>query len=145
MRALKRLSAAQKWVVVLIVITLALGASNLGKAVVALHYARRLPDLPTTVSFGYLAAVGGFWGVAFVVCSLGLSRFWAWGRWSTLVAVTVYQVHVWINHLLFDASDYARQTRPRDLVLTGTLLLVFWVSLNLPAVRRAFRQRDENR
>ena len=35
-----------------------------------------------------------------------------------LGAIVLYQGHIWINHLLFDASDYARQTRPRDLVLT---------------------------
>ena len=143
MRILRQLTAAQKWVIVLVGITLGLAASNLGRAIVALQYAARLPDIPMTVSFGYLAGIGGVWGVAFTVCSVGLSSFRRWGRWCTLIAVSLYQANVWVNHFLFSASDYARQTTPRNLVLTATLLLIFWGSLNLPAVRRAFGEGGE--
>ncbi len=145
MSGLKQLTAAEKWVVVLIGITSALAAANLGKAVVALRYASSLPDLSMSASLSYFTAMGGFWGVVFVLCTAGLSRFRNWGRWSTLAAVTLYQANVWVNHLLFSASDYARQTIPRNLALTAVLLLIFWVSLSVPAVRRAFADGEEPR
>lgn len=143
MSTLGQFSRAQKWVMVLIGLTLALGLANLGKAIVALQYAARLPNLRMTVSLDYFAVMGGFWGMVFLACAVGLSHFQAWARWSTLAAVTLYQVNVWVNHLLFEASDYARQTTPRNLVLTAVLLLTFWGSLSLPAVRRAFEENKE--
>jgi hypothetical protein len=140
---LKQLTAAEKWVVVLIGITSALAVGNLGKAAVALQYASNLPDLSMSAPLSYFAATGSCWGVVFILCTAGLSRFRDWGRWSTLAAVTLYQANVWINHLLFSASDYARQTILRNLALTAVLLLVFWISLSLPAVRRVFTDGDE--
>ena len=132
------------WVIVLSFLMLLLGLGNLGRAVMALRYAARLPDLPLTAPLAYWAAMGGFWCVAFVGCAVGLVRFRAWGRWSTLAAVTFYQVHVWVNHLLFDTSDYAHQTRPRDLLLTLLLLAFFWGSLNLRGVRKTFEYRESD-
>jgi hypothetical protein len=128
----------QKWVIALALLVLALGLANMGRAGVALRYNALLPDLPMTVSWTYLAAGGIFWGPVFVACGVGLLRFRAWGRWGTLAAVTLYEAHTWVNHLLFDASDYARQTRPRDLLATLLTLALIWVSLNLPSVRKLF-------
>jgi hypothetical protein len=108
----------------------------------ALRYSARLPQLPTAVSLEYLATVGGFWGAVFIVCTVSLWCFLPWGRWLTLAAVTLQQAHVWINHLLFDASQYARQTYARDLVFSLLLLALFWGLLNLRGVRRAF-SKDE--
>jgi hypothetical protein len=139
----RKLTFAQKWVIGLGLLTLMLGLGNLGRAVMALRYAARLPDLPLTIPLSYLTAMGGFWFVVFVVCAVGLACFCTWGRWSTLAAVTLYQTHVWVNHLLFDASDYARQTRPRDLMLTLLLLVSFWVSLNLRRIRRTFVKENQ--
>lgn len=104
----------------------AVGLGNLGRAVMALHYARVLPDLPLTVPWAYLAGMGIFWGIALMVCAVGLHLRRSWGRWATIAVATLYQAHVWLNHLLFDASDYARQTRPRDLVLSVLFLIVLW-------------------
>jgi hypothetical protein len=145
MGILEELTVGQKWVVVLTGLTLALAAGNLGRAIVALRYAFILPELSTTAPLGYFAALGGFWGAVFIACSVGLSRFRDWGRWSALAAAALYQANVWVNHILFDASDYARQVVPRNLVLTGILLLIFWGSLNLPAVRRAFRAVEDGK
>ena len=138
----KRFAAAQKWVIALSLLLLALGLANLGRARMALYYDGQLPGLPLTVSLTYLAAMGIFWGLAFVVCAWGLVRFRRWGRWGTLAAVTLYEVHVWVNHLLFDANDYAHQTWPRDLALTLLLLTFVWGLLNWPSVRRAFRPKE---
>jgi hypothetical protein len=122
---------------VVVALTLALiGLGNLGRAAMALHYARMLPDLPLTVPWAYLAGMGAFWGVAMMACAVGLAWRRPWGRRATLAVATLYQAHIWLNHLLFDASDYARQTRPRDLALSALFLALVWGILHLPGVRK---------
>ncbi len=71
---------------------------------------------------------------------MGLGRFHPWARWGTLAAVAIFEAHVWINHLLFDANDYARQTWSRDLALALLLLISTWVILNWPSIRKEFKQ-----
>ena len=139
------LTGPQKWVRVLALLFLALGLANLGRAGVALHYGATLPGLPMTVSWGYLAAAGVVWGAALLVGAVGLARFRPWGRWVALATATLYQAHAWANHLLFDSSDYARQTRPRDLLLTALFLIATWGLLNLPSIRRVFLEGQADR
>jgi hypothetical protein len=119
-------------------VSLLVGLANVGRAAVAFQYAARLPDLPLSVSWSYLVASGGVWGIAFLACTVGLMRFRPWGRWGTLVAAPLYQAHVWLDRLLFDRSDYAHLTRPRDVVLTVLFLGLVWGVLNLRAVRCLF-------
>lgn len=107
----------------------------------ALRYAAPLADLPMTVSWGYLAARGVFWGIVLSACALGLLRFRPWARWGALTAATLYEAHAWLDHLLFDASDYAVRTRPLDLLATALLLGLVWGLLNWPGVRRCFEGR----
>ena len=134
-----RLARPKRWVIRVSLLVLILGLANLGRAGLAMCYAARLPDLPMTLAWPYLMAVGLFWGLALIVCSVGLARFRPWGRWATMVAVTAYEAHTWIDHLLYDANDYARQTWPRDLVLTLMLLVVVWGLLNWPGMQRVFK------
>jgi len=138
------LTPPQKGVIALGLLVLALGLGNLGRAVMALYYAARLPDLPMTVSWTYLAVTGASWGITLVVCAVGLIRLRSWGRRGALIGVTLYQIHVWINHLLFDASDYARQTWSRDLVLTLLLLALVWGGLNWSQVRKALNHDEDD-
>lgn len=140
---LEAFTLSQKAVILLSILTLMLSLGSLGQAVLAVQYSIDLPDLPTTVSLQYLAAMGGFWALVFIACSVGLSLFREWGRRCTLAAVSLYQLNVWVNRLMFSASDYARQTIPRDVALTVILLLVFWVPLSLPRVRQTFERGDE--
>ncbi|MBC7225802.1 MAG: hypothetical protein H5T61_01030 [Thermoflexales bacterium] len=129
-------ASSSRWLRANIILLIAgIGLGNLGRAVMALHYARALPDLPLTVPWAYLAGMGIFWGIALIACAVSLQLGRPWSRWVTLAVVTLYQAHVWLNHLLFDASDYARQTRPRDLVLSLLFLAVVWGTLCLPGIR----------
>ncbi|MCP4544456.1 MAG: hypothetical protein GY832_45675 [Chloroflexi bacterium] len=138
-RSRAKLTPAQRWVIVLSLLVLTLGLVNLARAVLAWRYDVLLPDLPMTVPLTYLTAMGSFWGLVFVICTVGLVRFRRWGRWGTLVATILYEVHVWINHLLFAANDYALQTRPRDLALTLLLLIFICGPLNLAEIRKVFK------
>ncbi len=143
MRLLEAFPLSQKVVILLSILTVMLSLGNLGQAVLAVQYSIDLPGLPTTVSLRYLAAMGGVWALAFIACAVGLSLFREWGRRCTLAAVSLYQLNVWVNRLLFSASDYARQTIPRDLALTVIVLLVFWIPLSLPRIRQTFKRGDE--
>jgi len=126
----------RKWVIALALLVLALGLANFIRMSVAIVYWTRLPQLPMRVSWAYLAGGGLFWGAAFGVSAVGLLWFRQWGRWATLVVVTVYEIYVWINHLLFDASVYARQTWLGDLVLTILLLVLVLGGLNWRSIRK---------
>ena len=137
-RARRRIPHVQKWVIGLSIVVFVLALSNWVRMGMALWYSVRVPDLLMTVSWSHLAVMGGVWGTVFLVCGVGLYHFRPWGRWTTLVAVTAYEAHVWFNHLLFDASDYAHLTRFRDLLLTLLLLAPVWGLLSLPIVRRTF-------
>jgi hypothetical protein len=135
-----KLARSQKCTIALGFLILVLGLGNLVRAAMAVRYSAVLPNLPIGVSWTYLAAMGGFWGMLFVACAVGLVRFHPRGRRGTLVAVTLYEAHVWGNHLLFDANDYAHQIWPRDLALTLLLLILVWGLLNWPDIRREFRR-----
>jgi hypothetical protein len=132
------LGGARKWVVALSLFLMALALANLARAVMALRYAALLPDLPMTVSWEYLVVMAAGWAAALTVCAVGLLRLRVWGRRATLVVATLYQAHVWVNHLLFDASDYALQTRPRDALLTAAFLGVVWGVLSVRPIREVF-------
>jgi sulfite exporter TauE/SafE len=135
----KRLTRPQRWAATLGILVLLLGLGRLGRAGVTLRTATLLPDLPLTIPLEYVVVVSTFWGVSLVICGLGLIRFRPWSRWAAPISVTLYQANSWLDRLLFDASDYAFQTRPRDLVLTALLLAFVWGLLHLPSVRGVFR------
>lgn len=97
-------------------------------------------DLPasTSMPMAWLAVTSLVWGLVFGACSLGLWRLRPWGRRGTLASVTLFHVHIWINHLLFDRSDYARQVRPFAVAHTLVALLIVWGFLYWPTVRRLY-------
>ena len=134
-----KLTHSQQLIAVLALMMLALGLGNLARIVMALRYAAQLPELQMTASWTYLAVMGGVWCAVFLVCMVALMRLWPWGRWTALVATTLYQVHVWVNHFLFDANERARQLWPRDTVLTLMLLALVWGVLNWPSDCREFQ------
>ncbi|TET50265.1 MAG: hypothetical protein E3J64_08465 [Anaerolineales bacterium] len=136
----RKLTRPEKAIVALSALVLVLGLANLGRAAGALAGGSALPDLPLSVSWTYLAVTGLVWGLAFLVCAGGLIWFRRWSRWATIAAVTAYEIQVWVNHLLFDRSDRALQTRGWDLLLAVLLLIVTWGLLNRPKVRGVFSE-----
>jgi hypothetical protein len=136
----RRLNRPRKWIIGLSTVVLVVGLANLARGALAVGYAIRLPELPMTVSWAYLSATGVVWGLVLAALAVCLAAFYRWARMATLAAVTMHQAHVWINHLLFDANDYARGAWPRDLVVTALFLAVVWGMLSLPIIRREFER-----
>jgi hypothetical protein len=119
------------------------GGLNLARAAWAWRQAAALTELPASTSMP-MALLGGtslVWGVVFVACSLGLWRLRPWGRTGTLVAVTLFHVHIWLNHAVFDRSDYARQVWPFAVVHTLATLLFVWGVLYWPSIRRLYDEQ----
>ncbi len=119
-----------------------LSLANLVRMGRAWYYAVHLPDLPLTAPWWYLIAMGGFWGIVLFVVAGGLAELRRWGRDGTLAAVTLYEAHVWLNHRLFDANDYAHQTWPRDALLSLLLLALVWGILLHPRIREVYERRE---
>jgi uncharacterized membrane protein (DUF2068 family) len=116
---------------------------NLLRAAWAWRQAHALADLPTSMPMALLAGTSLAWGILFGACSLGLWRLRPWGRWGTLVAVTLFHGHIWLNHVLFDRSDYARQVWPFAIVHTLVTLFVVWAFLYWPAIRRLYSEQEK--
>jgi len=124
------------WVTGLALLMLVLALANLLRTVVAIAYWRRLPQLPMTVSWLYLAGGWFFWAVAFGIGASGLFRFRVWGRWATLMAAAGYTVHMWFNRLCFEVSASAHQSWGGQAVRSGVFLTVVWVFLNWRSVKK---------
>jgi hypothetical protein len=131
-------------VVAVATLLLLVGLANLARGSLAIASALRLPALPMAVSWEYLATGGIVRGLALCICSFGLAGFYRWARVASLIITSAFQVDVWVNHLLFDASDYARQTWPRDLALTVLFLGFVFGVLAWPSVCREFRSSRES-
>jgi len=89
----------------------------------------------------YLVVSGLVWGMVFIAAAFGMWRLWTWARNLLLGAIVVYQLHIWINHVLFDASHYARQVWPFEAGICVAWIVAVWVFLCLPAVRQLYQPR----
>lgn len=138
----RRRKGARRWVAVLTLVSVLLGAANLVKAMRGIRYAQALAGVPMAVPWPYLIVGGFVWGVVFLSAGIGLWRRRMWGRWLTLAAVTGYTLNVWLDRWLWAVNRYARQTRARDLVLSALLMAFVWAVLNRRAIRRTFEARD---
>lgn len=117
---------------------------NLARAAWAWQRTGTLNSLPapTSMPMALLAGTSLVWGLVFFVCGLGLWRLRPWGRTFTLSAVTLFHTHIWLNHVLFDRSDYARQVQPFAVVHTLVTLFVVWGFLYWPSVRRLYEKQE---
>lgn len=118
---------------------------NLARATWALGQTSALAELSlsTSMPMSYLFGTSLVWSLVFGGCSFGLWRLQSWGRIGTLVAVTLYQGHIWLNHIVFDRSDYARQVWPFAIVHTLVVLGAVWGFLNWPTIRDLYEERKK--
>jgi len=117
----------------------ALGLVNLSRAIQAIELADFLSGLGLSLPPYLLAGVSAFWLLIFLPCAVGLWRLRPWARRATAIAVPLYELTLLAGRAIFARSDYARQTWPAALAWAGVTILVTWVLLSLPGVKRAFR------
>lgn len=117
---------------------------NLARAIWAFRQADALPQVPlsTSMPMAWLAGMSLVWAIVFALCSFGLWGMRPWGRMGTLIAVTLYHGIIWVNHILFDRSEYAKQEWPFALLHTLVVLVIVWGFLNWPSIRRLFSERE---
>jgi hypothetical protein len=116
-----------------------LGVINLARAWLAWTGNSFEQGLTPRMPLPYLVIVGCAWGGVFVAAGLGLWRLQPWARRLVLIAIVVYQLHIWINHLLLDTSSYARQVWPFQAAISAAWLLGVWSFMFLPGIRRALQ------
>jgi hypothetical protein len=119
-----------------------LGVVNLARATLALSGSTFEKTLPLTMSLPYLAAGGIVWGSVFVAAAFGIWKLWARARRLLLIAIVVYQAHIWINHWFFDTSSYSRQVWPFQAGISVITTVVVGGFLFLPGIRGKFAKRE---
>ena len=120
-----------------------LGLVNLARAWLALNRSSFERTLALAVPLPYLGLSGLFWGAAFVVIAFGLWPVWVWARKAMLGAILIYQLHIWINHFVFDSSVYSRQVWPFEAGLSLAWIIVVWGFLFLPGIKRLYSKTRE--
>ena len=115
-----------------------LGIVNLARAWLALNGTSFERTLPLTMPLRYLGIGGLAWGCVFVVTMFGIWRLWPWARKTTLGAILVYQLHIWINHFVFDVSVYSRQVWPFAAGISVLWVIVVWGFMFLPGIRSIY-------
>jgi len=121
------------------VAVLYLGVVNLARAWLASFGLGFERTLPLTLPLLYLAVCGFIWGIAFTATAFGLWKLWPWSRALALGAISLYQGHIWINHLLFDTSTYSRQVWPFHIAISILWIAGVWGFLSLRNIRQLYR------
>lgn len=120
-----------------------LGMLNVARAWLALNGASFERTLALAMPLPYFGFGGLFWGVAFVVIAFGIWRVWLWARRALLGAIIIYQLHIWINHFIFDSSVYSRQVWPFEAGISLVWIIVVWGFLFLPGIKRLYSKTRE--
>ena len=118
-----------------------LGVVNLARAALAIDGNTFEQTLPLSIPLPYLAGSGLVWGIVFIAVALGVWWLRPWARKLSLGAIIVYQLHIWINHLVFDTSDYSHQVWPSHIGISVVWIIAVWGFAFLPGIRRLYQPR----
>ena len=88
-----------------------------------------LTQLDLSLPLPYAVGSGAVWGGLLAVACIGLWRMRPWARRLTLGVVTISQAHLWLDHFLFDRSDYAGLSTGFALAVTFLTLAFVWGGL----------------
>lgn len=124
---------------------LILSAANLLRAAQVWLRLAYLAELDLSVAPFYLGASGLVWGILLGAAGFGLWRTRPWGRRLALATVCLLHLHAWINRLIFETSDYARQVWPWEAAASAIGVALTWGILGWPSVRTAFKPRRDAR
>ena len=127
-------------VTLLAVAVLSLMAWNAGQAVVAARQLDFMQSLGVGTPGGVQIVTGVTWAIGFLLAAIGLWRLRAWGRHWLLIAIAAYQLQGWIERLTLERASYEVLTRPADLAVSISSIVIVWFILFLPKIRRAFHR-----
>ncbi len=97
-----------------------------------------LTTLPLTAPLWLLIAASIVAALVWGAAGIGLWRLASWSRWLALAFVVLYHAYNWIIRWQFEVSDYARLTRPWNMIITVVSISLTWIILWRPNVRSQF-------
>lgn len=97
---------------------------NLARVVLSVQQMRALPDLPTSIQPGYLAATGAVWLIAFAAALAAVARRARRAARFSLAVMALYQGYLWFNRLALSRSSEAVETLGFRAILTAVSLLL---------------------
>ncbi|MCS7059684.1 MAG: hypothetical protein RMN25_00825 [Anaerolineae bacterium] len=115
---------------------------NAVRAALAVQQVVEWAELPTALPPDYVAASGIVWSILFAVNALV-----AWLRPQRVVSIsliimTLYQAHLWLNRLAFGRSSETAETLGFRAILTIASFIGLTIGL-LAAKRRAYRPEHQ--
>jgi hypothetical protein len=99
-----------------------------------------LSKLPLSLPPAVPIISSAIWTAVFILLPFGLWRLKRWARSGTLAAMTLYLAQFWIERLVFGQTDYIRVTTWYYVGLDAVILLIVWIGLLRPKVRKAFSE-----
>ena len=120
-------------------LVLLLAAYNAWRAILAMQEYDFMQSQGIEVAATMSIVIGATWAIGFALAAVGLWRLQAWGRRWMLIAIVVYQVHIWIARLALERTSYESLTRSADAVLALLLMVGVWGFLFWPSIRRLYQ------
>ena len=133
------------FVTLLAVVVFSLSAASFASLAVGLARWQIYADWGLSLPLWLPIALGGVWGLAWLVVGWGLWRLLAWAHRTTIVCLVVYQVMVIGQQGLFAQGDYERGRLPFVIGMAILLTALAIVGLMRPRVRQAFENSNEQR
>ncbi len=121
---------------------LGLGVTNFVFGAQAVTQWSYYSTLPLRIPLVWLIGGKLVWGIVFGITAWGVWRLRPWGRKLLLTSLTLYQAHIWLNHILFDVSEYSRQVWPFEAGISLITLAVVWGLVGLPSLRRSYANQE---
>jgi len=126
-------------VTLFVLAVLSLALFNLQRFTQALSQAELMRSLGLDAPQIALAMTGAAWSAGFGAAAIGLYRLQDWARRWTLAAIVLYQINVWLIRLGFARAPDEALTRPADAAISLAMIVIVWVFLFWPGIRRIFR------
>ena len=117
---------------------LLLAVWNAGQAAVAAQRLSFMQSLGVGIPGELLIVTGAAWAIGFLIAAIGLWRLKPWGRHWSLIAIVAYELQIWIGRFTLERSSYEPLIRPADMIISISSVLIVWLILYLPKIRRAF-------
>ncbi len=125
-------------VTLLAMAVLVLAVVNLWRVPYTIQHRELLGSLSLPFPLALHAALGGIWGMGWLVAAWGLWRLKEWARRATLVLVPIYQAYTLIWQAIFARSDYQRGRWPFTIAAAVLVTALFLWILARPRTRCAF-------